>query len=468
MVYASKYTLNNRINRQTTFKHRKMVGGAHCPNPILTDFIIKKLFKSVANRDFDTFIDTIGCYFNEYDPAKVDTVNRLKQVLGLLFSDDPFNAGAAAASGRTLAHIAAIRGDVRVLIFLATMYSKLTPDIELYAVSKAQNASSASVTPLTKVLTKYKTFEEFLNKQNTGGLTAFQELYTLGTCDSSGAETHIFKFYTYNDYPRTVIKSYTTLDAEAFTKWTSERNTLNISQVESFFMYYLQTNIIFHDKLKDKVIELYDSRKITNLEAFNRSLLSVSFNYSNSGITSSNSPNYASFKFDSTSLPLPLLTPLPLSLLSKDALTKIGPALAVYPSHTSMPKTFIILPKNVPFIMKDSFSSVLFLPTINKSSTTAPPVKPVIDEIADSMVDQLNVALLYDNSKKITDLAITSKTREPLDPLYEQITTKKDELGLSDQIIDNLQIISLPDNIPIVVQIESSNEVFVLQMSYST
>ena len=120
MVYASKYTLNNRINRRTTFKHRKMVGGAPCPDPTPTDFIIKKLFKSVANRDFDTFINTIGCYFNEYDPAKVNTVKRLKDALGLLFSDDPFSSNLGTVpsySGRTLAHIAAIRGDVRVLIF---------------------------------------------------------------------------------------------------------------------------------------------------------------------------------------------------------------------------------------------------------------------------------------------------------------------------------------------------------------
>jgi hypothetical protein len=315
--------------------------------------------------------------------------------------------------------------------------------------------------------TTTSTQTSFLNKPNTGDLTAFEELYTLGTCNSAGEKNHIFKFYTYNDYPRITIKSHTTLDEEALTKWTSERNTLNISQVESFFMHYLQTNILFHDPLKEKVIELYNTDKITNLEPFNASLPSVSFNYSDSGITSSNSLNYDSFKFDSTSLPLPLLKPLPLSLLSKDALTKIGPALSTYTSHTSMPKTFIILPKNVPFIMKDSFSSVLFLPTFNKNPATTPLVKSNTDEIVDSMVDQLNVALLYDDTKKITDLAIDIIDNTTPDPLYPQIRAMKDKLMLSDGMIDNLQIISLPDDIPIVIQIESSNEAFVLQMSYS-
>jgi hypothetical protein len=251
------YTAKKRNHKNSTFKHRKVVGGGVSD---LTD-LRAQLFLYAGQNDFGKFINAYQ-YYKERQITGEEKWGTTRNLFGTpvktrfdktyidaarccLFSVDPiivkvgrfWNSKADKTTketdgidGRTLAHIAAIHGNLQLLKFLEAEYNELMKstdfvprlpdhfndkspplkgDVILYPSNIPQEDKFKDInsTPLPR----YPTFQIFLKELNQYGYSAFQELYTMGRVGDKNYE---------------VKKNYTILP----------RNRRNLHEIEEWFL----------------------------------------------------------------------------------------------------------------------------------------------------------------------------------------------------------------------------------------
>jgi hypothetical protein len=251
------YTAKKRNHKNSTFKHRKVVGGGVSD---LTD-LRAQLFLYAGQNDFGKFINAYQ-YYKERKITGEEKWGTARNLFGTpvktrfdktyidaarccLFSVDPiivkvgrfWNSKADKSAketdgidGRTLAHIAAIHGNLQLLKFLEAEYNELMKstdfvpqlpedfsdnspplkgDVILYPSNIPQEDKFKDInsTPLPR----YPTFQIFLKELNQDGYSAFQELYTMGKVGEKKYE---------------VKKNYTILP----------RNRRNLHEIEEWFL----------------------------------------------------------------------------------------------------------------------------------------------------------------------------------------------------------------------------------------